>query len=192
MVNWSQDFRGKGSSPCQHIDTTRKAIDCATTLPLTFLYNETLQQTFRPLLSKLSKRRQIQVLYPHCEEVKGGVEPWLNLMAPWKAPVEFLLSVTELLFTARRFASAVLATAIPSVCLSVRPSSVTHRYCVKTTARSTVQFAPLDSKMCLVLQKPKKIFPRDNPFPLKFWLQVTYPLLKAASFDTFCLVAPQL
>jgi len=46
----------------------------------------------------------------------------------------------------------------PSVCLSVRPSvrptirpSVTRRYCVKTTARSTVQFAPLDSKMCLVL-----------------------------------------
>ena len=47
-------------------------------------------------------------------------------------------------------ASAVLATAIPSVCLSVRPS-VTRRYCVKTTARSTMQFSPLDSKMCLVL-----------------------------------------
>ena len=31
----------------------------------------------------------------------------------------------------------------------------------------------------------------DDPFPLKFWLQVTYPLLKAASFDTFCLVVPQ-
>jgi len=28
--------RGKGSSPCQYIDTTGKAIDCATTLPLTF------------------------------------------------------------------------------------------------------------------------------------------------------------
>jgi len=42
----------------------------------------------------------------------------------------------------------------PSVCLSVCPSvrpSVTRRYCVKTTARSAVQFAPLDSKMCLVL-----------------------------------------
>ena len=44
----------------------------------------------------------------------------------------------------------------PSVCSSVRPSvclSVTRRYCVKTTdvARCTVQFAPLDSKMCLVL-----------------------------------------
>ena len=53
-----------------------------------------------------------------------------------------------------RIASAVLAIAIPSVrpsvCLSVRPS-VTRRYCVKTAARSKVQFAPLDSKMCLVL-----------------------------------------
>ena len=37
-----------------------------------------------------------------------------------------------------------------SVCPSVCPS-VTRRYCVKTTARSTMQFSPLDSKMCLVL-----------------------------------------
>jgi len=68
---------------------------------------------------------------------------------------------THSIFTAHRnarIASAVLAIAIPSVCPtvcpSVRPSvrlSVTRRYCVKTTARSTVQFAPLDSKMCLVL-----------------------------------------
>jgi len=29
-------FQGKRSSPCQYIDTTRKAIDCAITLPLTF------------------------------------------------------------------------------------------------------------------------------------------------------------
>jgi len=61
-----------------------------------FLYNEILQQTFRPLLSKLSKSRQILVLYPHFEEVRGGVEPCL--MASWKARVEFLLSVIELLF----------------------------------------------------------------------------------------------
>ena len=53
-------------------------------------------------------------------------------------------------FTARgnaRIASAVLAIAIPSVRLSVRLSarlSVTRRYCVKTTARSTVQFTLLD------------------------------------------------
>ena len=74
-------------------------------------------------------------------------------MARWKARVEFVLSVIGLLFTERRNAritSAVLATAIPSVCLSVR-LSVTRRYCVKTTARSTVQFALSDSKMCLVL-----------------------------------------
>ena len=42
-----------------------------------------------------------------------------------------------------------------SVRLSVRPSvcpSVCHTpYCVKTTVPSTMQFAPLDSKMCLVL-----------------------------------------
>ena len=47
-------------------------------------------------MSKLSKRRQIYVLYPHFKNVRGGVEPWL--MARWKARVEFLLSVLELLF----------------------------------------------------------------------------------------------
>jgi len=31
----------------------------------------------------------------------------------------------------------------------------------------------------------------DDPLPLRSWLQVTYPLLKAASFEPFCLVAPQ-
>jgi len=59
-----------------------------------------------------------------------------------------------------RIASAVLATAIPSVCLSVclsvRPSvcpSVRHTplLCQNGGTYSTVQFAPLDSKMCLVL-----------------------------------------
>ena len=38
----------------------------------------------------------ILVLYPHFEEVRGGVEPWL--MARWKAHVEFLLNVIGLLF----------------------------------------------------------------------------------------------
>jgi len=38
-VSLSQDFSAKGSSPCRYIDTTRKAIDCATTLPLTVLAN---------------------------------------------------------------------------------------------------------------------------------------------------------
>jgi len=48
-------FQGEGVVPCQCIDTTRKAIDCATTLMLTVFiqYSETLPQTSRPLLSKL-------------------------------------------------------------------------------------------------------------------------------------------
>jgi len=36
------------------------------------------------------------MLYPHFQEVRGGVEPWL--MARSKARVEFLLSVIGLLF----------------------------------------------------------------------------------------------
>ena len=69
---------------------------------------------------------------------------------------KYLLYTTSSFYSARnaRIASAVLVTAIPSVRLSVGLSvrlSVTRRYCVKTTARSTVQFAPLDSKMGLVL-----------------------------------------
>jgi len=54
-----------------------------------------------------------------------------------------IMAQSRLIFTVRRnarIASAVLATAIPSVCSSVR-LSVTRRYCVKTTARSTMQFA---------------------------------------------------
>ena len=42
------------------------------------------------------QKTTIKVLYPHFEEVRGSVEPWL--MARWKACVEFLLSVTGLLF----------------------------------------------------------------------------------------------
>ena len=81
-------------------DVVEKKFTFAISSPDEFLlYNETLQQTSRPLLSKLSQRRQMSVIYPHFEEVRGGVEPWL--MARWKARVEFLLSAIERLFTAR-------------------------------------------------------------------------------------------
>ena len=43
------------------------------------------------------------------------------------------------------------------------PPSVTRRYCVKTTTRSTVQFALSDSKMYVSsFVETKKIFPSDN------------------------------
>jgi len=38
----------------------------------------------------------MQVIYPHFEEVRGGIEP--SLMAHWKARVEYFLRVIELLF----------------------------------------------------------------------------------------------
>jgi len=85
-------------------------------------------------------------------------------------------------------ASAVLATAIPSVCLSVclsvcpsvRPSA-TRRYCVKTTARSTMQFPPLDSKMCLVLYKPKNIR-QGRPLPPEILAQSDLPTPEGCEF----------
>jgi len=50
-----------------------------------FLYNETLHQTSRPLLSKLVWKTTNLGIWSHFEEVRGAVEPWL--MARWKAPI---------------------------------------------------------------------------------------------------------
>jgi len=64
-----------------------------------------------------------------------------------------------------------LATAIPSVRLSVRLSHAgitititTRRYCVKTTERRMTQSSLKDSKMCLVFRQPKRS-QRDDRFP---------------------------
>ena len=59
---------------------------------------------------------------------------------------------SKTVFTARRNAriASAVATAIPSVCLSVRPS-VRHTPVLCQNDGSTVQFALSDSKMCLVL-----------------------------------------
>ena len=90
------DIKGMELPPANILIPLERQLNALQLCCWEFLYNETLQQTFRSLLSKLSKRRQIQVLYPHFEEVRGGIEPWL--MARWKARVEFFLSVSELLF----------------------------------------------------------------------------------------------
>jgi len=52
--------------------------------------------------------------------------------------------------------------------------SVTCRYCVKTTARSTVQFARSGSKMCLVFCKPKNM-PQGRPLPPKILARTDLP-----------------
>ena len=52
---------------------------------------------FRPLLSKLSERREIEVFDPHFEEVRGAVEPWL--IAHWKARVGLPIRYNIVLFS---------------------------------------------------------------------------------------------
>ena len=98
------------------------------------------------------------------------------------------------LFKARRnarIASAVLAIAIPSVCPSVRLSVCLSHAGIMSKRRHVARC----SLHCQIAKWSRfvdtKNIPQRRPLPLKFWLQVTYPLPKAASFDTFCLVAPQ-
>jgi len=98
-----------------------------------------------------------------------------------------LVLVLCLVFTVRRnarIASAVLATAVPSVCLSHAGIVSKRRHVARYSLHCLIA-------KCVYFCRNQKVFPRDDPFPLKIWLEVTYPLLKAASFDTFCLVAPQ-
>ena len=75
-----------------------------------------------------------------------------------------------------------------SVCLSVCPSHAgivsKRRHVARCSLHRWIA-------KCVQFCRNQKIFHRDKPFSLKFWLKVTYPLLQDASFDTFCLVAPQ-
>jgi len=64
-------------------------------------------------------------------------------------PCEWHKDVTRMLQTFLHHATMLKLQALYKL-PQFRPS-VTRRYCVKTTARSTVQFALSDSKMCLVL-----------------------------------------
>ena len=84
------------SPPCQYIDTTRKAIDCATTLPLTVFIHRNFAADFSSFIVKiLQKTINLGTLSPF-KKVRGGAQPWL--MARWKARVEFLLNIVGLLF----------------------------------------------------------------------------------------------
>jgi len=52
-------YQGKGATPANISIPLERQLIALQLCRWQFLYNETLQQTFRPLLSKLSKRRQI-------------------------------------------------------------------------------------------------------------------------------------
>ena len=77
--------------------------------------------------------------------------------------------------TARPTQNSVTYTLNEATCSTFR------RYCVKTTARSTVQFAPLDSKICLVLYKPKNI-PKERPLPPEILAQSDIPTPQGCEF----------
>jgi len=51
-------YQGNGATPCQYIDTTRKAIDCATTLPLIVIIMKLCSGLF-VLYCRNRPRRQI-------------------------------------------------------------------------------------------------------------------------------------
>ena len=82
--------------PYQYIDTARKAIECSTTLPLSFYIIKLCSRLFVLDCRSRPKYDTSRHFDPHFEEVRGGVEPWS--MARWKALAEFLLSVIRLLF----------------------------------------------------------------------------------------------
>ena len=76
------------SYPCQYIDTTRKAIDCATTL---LLVMKLCSRNFVLYCRSRPKDDKSRHLDPHFEEARGGVEPWS--MARWKALLFLSLTV---------------------------------------------------------------------------------------------------
>ena len=79
--------------PSQYIDTTRKAIDCATTLLSDSFYIMKLCSRLLVLYCRnLYERREIQVFDPHFEEVRGGVE------LRRKPLYDFLFVIIELFF----------------------------------------------------------------------------------------------
>ena len=76
---------GVGAGLYMYVVVLQKFTFAISSLDEFLLYNETLQQTFRSVFSKLFKRRQITYFIPILKKVRGGVEPWW--MAHWKARV---------------------------------------------------------------------------------------------------------
>jgi len=90
-------YEGNGATPCQYIDWYHlKDNSFRYKFAAESFYIMKLCSTLFVLYCRNCPKDDKWVLYPHFEEVRGGVEPWL--MACWKAHVEFLLSVVELLF----------------------------------------------------------------------------------------------
>ena len=108
--------------------------------------------------------------HPACKKLSGGLLAWLYVYSEvqtciWPSwchchSLSLALVKSRLVFTARCYASAVLAMALClSVCLSVRPS-VTSRNSTKTAKRRITQTTPHDSPGTLVFWRQR--FPRNS------------------------------
>jgi len=86
----------------------------------------------------------------------------------------------------KRCTSYSISVCLP-VCLSVRLSHASIVSKRRYVARCSLHCQIANASSFV---ETKTIFPRDDSFPLKSWHKLTYPLLIAASLDTFCLVAP--
>jgi len=77
-----------------------------------------------------------------------------------------------------------IATAIPSVYLSHAGIVSKRRHVARCSLHCQIA-------KCVQFCRNQKNIPKGRPLSLKSWLKLTYPLLIAASLDTFCLVAPE-
>ena len=92
-VQWSlrvgplrSDIKGTEPPPANILIPLERQLIALQLCHRQFSYNETLQQTFRPVLSKLFTRRQILVIYPHFEKVRSAVRTLVDgsLESPYK------------------------------------------------------------------------------------------------------------
>jgi len=98
---WNAGASNARRSLCVHISRERSypPIESQlTALQLCRWYNEICCRLFVLCCGNCPKDDKFRYFIPHFEEVRGGVEPWSMSIARWKARVEFLLSVIELLF----------------------------------------------------------------------------------------------
>jgi len=90
-------YQGNGATPCQYIDTTRKAIDKHYNFATASFYIMKLcSRLFVLYCWNCPNDYKYRYFIPISRKLGATVETWL--MARWKARVEFLLSVSELLF----------------------------------------------------------------------------------------------
>ena len=90
-------YQENGATPCQYIDTTRKANWLHYNLPLTVFISWNFAADFSCFIVEIARKTtNLGIWSPFWVSYRGGVEPWL--MARWKACVDFLLTVIELLF----------------------------------------------------------------------------------------------